>query len=1284
MADTNRNPPATQSPTRSRSYWRRQQNNSNSQNRNNPRPTPDGGPQSPRSPQTPRRPSFQGGHAGGTSQRGQSARGPAASPPASAQQQNSPSISHRGNRNGLGFRPPRNQRNGGNEGLSAAALQEFLDNGQERICSSEVERQAFITQLASQDGLQKVRHLLETDYSKTYSVLKPTFTTHCVAFLRILSNEVVLTALSLEQQVRTIYNVVYGFNGERAIPFFEKVVECLLALKPDDESAVCMDEDSWIDTLQMLVITFLNMLRTNHNASLQDEIQKVGAKISKAALADNLPASDEIKISLDENISKIQSILSTGAEVPTDKSRSKQKPSRWQQEEEEEETVDFPGELSPSGRRHDNDHELISDISILPTVSEIRCYNRSEFLPTKLAYTVADQHHQYGIQRLVDIQFRLLREDTSGQLRDSSRFVLKHWDEMTAPVLSASDWQAKRKLIRNGCSTPMRLYSNVFIQKLSFEVKRGLEAVVEFEQPHAAKKLNKFKRQQWWRRSTELRENKAVVALIEKTNEDANVVFLVVSKRVLTSETEATATPETEQLRPIDDLSTNQNRAAVTLYLTTLGNPIEQAGLIKLAAKYKDLESCQYGGLLMIEFPAVVYKSYEGILRCLKTIHQNPADIPFSKWLEPRITGAGYPTNDLTSNAQGVINMPPPKYLRSPTFYLDLTPCCNENDRVESLEPLRFFYWDDEKSLTEDLAHRSTLDHGQAKAMISAFKNEVALIQGPPGCGKSYVGVKMVNALLSNKTRLGLGPILCICYTNHALDQFLNELLKLGISNIARLGSPSALPQIEALSLENCKKTGGKVQIKGLGARIAATKSTLGTLHFDISAICAELEESATTIVKKYVIQKFPAKLDDIYFGATNLGFDLGEDPSSAALERWMDCPGINFEESSDAIDQLLAQSAWSLSIAQRRALYQYWYDCAVEQSTLKLQSLLKAFAQVKKQYTGLFLESDREYLRRVDIIGITTVGLVNNADLVRTLPCKVMVCEEAGEVLESHILTALLPSLQHMILIGDHLQLRPKISNLALSKEWFRGNSDTSKFNLDESLFERLAHSKVKIKSDIEGEENGETTELVDFPVAQLDIQRRMHPDIANLVRTTLYPELHDHETTKHYPQISGVKKRLFWLDHQNYEDPSDPNDPMGLSKTNTWEARTVVSLVTYLTRQCTYKSGEIAVLTPYISQLRLLMEMFEPIVDYDISERDLEELDQDTNDVEKKPSFVKKSKVIDRIRLATVDNFQGEEATIVIISLVRSNERKNCGFLKTPNRINVLLRYVNMKCNV
>ena len=43
--------------------------------------------------------------------------------------------------------------------------------------------------------------------------------------------------------------------------------------------------------------------------------------------------------------------------------------------------------------------------------------------------------------------------------------------------------------------------------------------------------------------------------------------------------------------------------------------------------------------------------------------------------------------------------------------------------------------------------------------------------------------------------------------------------------------------------------------------------------------------------------------------------------------------------------------------------------------------------------------------------------------------------------------------------------------------------------------------------------------------------------------------------------------------------------------------------------------------------------------------------------------------------VRVQTVDNFQGEENDIIIISLVRSNKEKKIGFLKISNRVNVAL---------
>ena len=71
--------------------------------------------------------------------------------------------------------------------------------------------------------------------------------------------------------------------------------------------------------------------------------------------------------------------------------------------------------------------------------------------------------------------------------------------------------------------------------------------------------------------------------------------------------------------------------------------------------------------------------------------------------------------------------------------------------------------------------------------------------------------------------------------------------------------------------------------------------------------------------------------------------------------------------------------------------------------------------------------------------------------------------------------------------MIGDHKQLRPKCSNYELSVE----NPHDFTHNLDISLFERLSCSGVPSSSN----------ENFTFPLAQLTIQRRIWPGIADLV---------------------------------------------------------------------------------------------------------------------------------------------------------------------------------------
>lgn len=95
-------------------------------------------------------------------------------------------------------------------------------------------------------------------------------------------------------------------------------------------------------------------------------------------------------------------------------------------------------------------------------------------------------------------------------------------------------------------------------------------------------------------------------------------------------------------------------------------------------------------------------------------------------------------------------------------------------------------------------------------------------------------------------------------------------------------------------------------------------------------------------------------------------------------------------------------------------------------------------------------------------------------------------------------------------------------------------------------------------------------------------------------------------------------------------------------MSKSNTHEAKFIAALCRHLILQG-YDSDKITVLTMYTGQMFLL----------------------------KKEVF----KTCQGVRITCVDNFQGEENDIILLSLVRSNDQGNIGFLKTDNRICVSL---------
>ena len=133
-------------------------------------------------------------------------------------------------------------------------------------------------------------------------------------------------------------------------------------------------------------------------------------------------------------------------------------------------------------------------------------------------------------------------------------------------------------------------------------------------------------------------------------------------------------------------------------------------------------------------------------------------------------------------------------------------------------------------------------------------------------------------------------------------------------------------------------------------------------------------------------------------------------------------------------------------------------------------------------------------------------LGAAKYRKLLQRLKPRITIVEEAAEVLESHIVTSLTPGCQHLILIGDHQQLRPNPTVSAKD------------YNLDVSLFERMV-------------KNG-------MPFERLRLQHRMRPEISQMLEHIYFnPKLENHYSVMRFENVKGVSRNMFFVDHDEAE---------------------------------------------------------------------------------------------------------------------------------------------------
>ena len=278
-----------------------------------------------------------------------------------------------------------------------------------------------------------------------------------------------------------------------------------------------------------------------------------------------------------------------------------------------------------------------------------------------------------------------------------------------------------------------------------------------------------------------------------------------------------------------------------------------------------------FGQVFTMAETTAYFESYRHVLIGLQ--RTQPVDFPFEKYIV-RCRG-----NEVEA----------PAYLRRrPDTRFDLRPLVDEDmtivadTRLENLGELvaglKNYNFSPESRPARDvsLLERNTwppadllkLDNSQFEAIYTALTREFVITQGPPGTGKTYIGLKIVKALLHNNEVWSKHPdtgdpdprpMLIVCYTNHALDQFLEGIINFYRGDILRVGGRSNSEKVKDYNIHNFRqrfRNARKVPPAVFQARREA-RDQMDEMRNKINKIAEQIQIGMTHIIHEDFLQPF-------------------------------------------------------------------------------------------------------------------------------------------------------------------------------------------------------------------------------------------------------------------------------------------------------------------------------------------------------------------------------------------------------------------------------------------
>jgi hypothetical protein len=289
-------------------------------------------------------------------------------------------------------------------------------------------------------------------------------------------------------------------------------------------------------------------------------------------------------------------------------------------------------------------------------------------------------------------------------------------------------------------------------------------------------------------------------------------------------------------------------------------------------------------------------------------------------------------------------------------------------------------------------------------------------------------------------------------------------------------------------------------------------------------------------------------------------------------------------------------------------------------------ERLHNQLTKLRVRATGLEIRIDTELFTEARVIACTLVGAASRG-LERKRFSSLFI-DEAAQAIEAACWIAISRA-DRVILAGDHCQLPPTIKCI-----------EAARGGLGRTLLEKVVLHKPET-------------------VSLLKIQYRMHEDIMRFPSRWFYHDELEAAPEVKYRGILDFDTPVSWIDTSEL-DLQEKAVAEGTGRLNTGEAELLVrELKNYMERigirRILEEHIDFGVISPYRAQVHYLRHLL------------------------KKEPFFRPCRRL--ITVHTVDGFQGQERDVIMISLVRANEKGQIGFLRDLRRMNVAITRARMK---